>query len=111
MQIEESPPQQCEPCEDLHEEVLIELQDIESGVREDIADEPNQAEMEDELAEIADEDTQIDEAQLHLQLEGDSDDDAAVSPINNIEDGEIFLEIDLFGMRDLTEDDRIDEEL
>lgn len=111
VQIEESPPQQCEPCEDLHEEVLIELQDIESGVREDIADEPNQAEMEDELAEIADEDTQIDEAQLHLQLEGDSDDDAAVSPINNIEDGEIFLEIDLFGMRDLTEDDRIDEEL
>ena len=52
----------------------------------------------------------MDGPQLQLQPEeGDSDDDE-VSPIDN-EYGEIFLEIDLFGMRDLREDDFIDEEL
>ena len=48
--------------------------------------------------------------QLQLQLEGDSSDDDKVSAIDN-KDREIFLEIDLFGMRDLREDDFIDEEL
>ena len=62
---------------------------------------PFEAEMEDELEK--DEDLEMDGPQLQLQLEGDSSDDD--------EDGEIFLEIDLFGMRDLREDDFIDEEL
>ena len=69
---------------------------------------PFEADMEDELEK--DEDLEMDGPQLQLQLEGDSSDDDEVSPIDN-EDGEIFLEIDLFGMRDLCEDDFIDEEL
>ena len=84
---------------------LIELQESMSRLSNDEG--PFEAEMEDEL-EI-DEDLEMDGPQMQLQLEGDSDDDE-VSPIDN-EDGEIFLEIDLFGMRDLREDDFIDEEL
>lgn len=103
--INECPQEEVQPYEELHEGILIELKESLCRLQND--DRPYDAEMEDEV-EI-DEDIERDGPEMQLQLEGDSEDDE-VSPINN-EDGEVFLEIDLFGMIDLNEDDKIDEEL
>ena len=102
----EEPQEEQQAYEELHEGILIELQESMSRLSNDEG--PFEEDMEDELEK--DEDLEMDGPELQLQLEGDSSDDDEVSPIDN-EDGEIFLEIDLFGMRDLREDDFIDEEL
>ena len=100
----EEPQEEQQAYEELHEGILIELQESMSRLSNDEG--PFEADMEDELEK--DEDLEMDGPQLQLQLEGDNSNDDEVSPIDN-EDGEIFLEIDLFGMRDLREDDFIDE--
>lgn len=118
-QSSKEPQEEPQPSEEPQEGILIELQE-ETQPQFGLQNEQllHELDMEDEL-NMEDELHMEEESQPRLQLQlegGDSDEDeqtptpTEVSPIND-EDGEIFLEIDIFGVRDLNEDERIDDEL